>query len=177
MARGKVWHDANKLRRVRNAEAGKKLRTRDGCGRERGRAAWNRRRGLARAQASLQKELIALYGLRPRRRLRGKQPRHSLGKACVPDVGGALEAARISISCSSREDVPVVAWPTDVAVAGTPCAPDIASPTPLSEGEPLDDGMLALLEKNMKQEAGRDHKRLCQQTFRSLAMLSGARVR
>ena len=177
MARGKIWHNANELRRVKNAAAGKSLRVRDGCGRKRGRDAWNRRRALARAKASLQRQLVARFGMRPWRRLRGKQARHTLENS--PCSGRAFKVQRRlrgKQAVLGSDNRRAIAWPTHLADAGTPCTPCLASPTPLSEQEPLDDEMLSLIGEHINQAACQDHKRLSQQSFRFLALCAGARL-
>ena len=181
MARNKTWHNANANRQLGRSAAGKPSRIYDGRGKARAREAWNRRRGLARARGRLQRLLIAEFGLKPRHRLRGKQPRHSLdpdstmvlAKRMEPSAGKPEVAA---VPCSGRVAQIAIGWPSDVAVAASPCAPEIASPTPLSEGEPLDDGMLQLLGEHIGLCANLEQKRLCQQTFRFLARVAGARV-
>ena len=120
----------------------------------------------------MQRKLIAVFGLKPRHRLRSKQPRHLLDFDSMMVLAKRMEAD----SCSGRDDEIAVGWPSDVAVVASPCAPAIASPTPLSEGEPLDDGMLQLLEEHLGHCADSEQKRLCQQSFRFLARCAGARV-
>ena len=174
MARGKTWHGANERRRLQRLEAGKTPRTRDGKGRARGRAAWNLRRALARARARLQRWLSAQFGLKPLRRLRGKQPRHALNMASMK-VLAKREEASMKVLDSPNKAI-AIGWPSDVAMASSTCAPDSALPSPPSEHEPLDDAMLHILEEHLRQCAGAEQQRRCQQSFRFLARCAGARV-
>ena len=109
MARGKTWHGANERRRLQRLEAGKTPRTCDGKGRARGRAAWNLRRALARARARLQGWLIAQFGLKPLRRLRGKQPRHALNMASMK-VLAKREEASMKVLDSPNKAI-AIGWP------------------------------------------------------------------
>ena len=185
MARGKTWHGANERRRLQRLEAGKTPRTCDGKGRARGRAAWNLRRALARARARLQRWLIAQFGLKPLRRLRGKQPRHALNIASMKVLAKREEAGKKVLDAARRSwpsamrplsEAMAIGWPSDVAMASSTCAPDSASLSPPSEHEPLDDAMLHILEEHLRQCTGAEQQRRCQQSFRFLARCAGARV-
>ena len=168
------------LRRVA-AEVKRRPGPRDGLGRDRGRKAWNQRRADKRARDRLQAQLIAMYGSKPLRRLRHKQARHGLPSDARLLLSSAREASRpllpaegasISTPCSSRGEELAEAWPTDKAIAGS--SPPLAES--VSEEEPLDDEMLALLDSHMKRAADEDRRHLCQQRFRILATCAGVRL-
>ena len=187
MASNCSWlHQANAARRLKNAAEGKTLRVRDGRGRRRGRQAWNQRRALARAEARLLKASLAARGGQ-RRRMQGKQPpfacrsseaRAIADKALKPSSAKPLRRLRGKqgpplASCSSSSGMGILAWPSDIAVCASTCAPQVTpSPSPSNE-EPLDDAMFELVEACLAKDTARDQKHLERSHFRLLALHAG----
>ena len=197
--------DPKKRRRLQRASAGKGIRRRgayltEQAGRKQAREAWNQRRALARAKSRLQTLMIAKFGMKPLRRLCGKQPRHSLDDACAADrsnpgmvmkptrrITGKTRFSEAHSSRSSRAqpnpcsgrvtaDDSVLSWASDVACHGS-CGPStVASSPPASIEEPLDQGMLDLIEDQMALERQQRARTDDQCRFRSLAEHLGIRV-